>query len=440
MLLLALASGIAVYVAWNLGANDVANSMGTSVGSGALTLGQAIIIAGLLEFAGAILFGQRVSTTLAVGVVPPALFATSPATLMLGMLAVLLTCGLWLQLATGLGVPVASSHAVVGASVGFGWAALGTQAINWSQLGPIALAWGLTPLLSGAIALALHSLLQTWILQQPQPLRQLTEWIPWLNVLLVGLVGTSTLPSLVASLPTARLGLPAHDVALGLGAIAIALLTMNQWRQLRQLQQPQQLKVLSAPAPAPTLAAPSVVIEQHMARLQILSACCVAFAHGSNDVGNAVAPLAAIALILANGTVPTPPMALPLWVLVLGGLGIVAGLAVWGRAVIATVGEKIIALRPSGGFCAELATAATVLLASRLGLPVSTSQALVGAVIGIGISQWLGAIASRPWLDDRVLRTIGLTWLLTIPATGGLAALIFVLLRQLGTAWLTDLA
>jgi inorganic phosphate transporter, PiT family len=322
--MLIVAGILAFYLAWNLGANDVANSMATSVGSKALTLGQALTIAALLEFSGALIFGQTVSQKLATGVIDVNQFAAAPDRFVLGMLAVLLSSGLWMNLATILGFPVSSSHAVVGAIAGFGAISLGLTAVNWTNLGVISLAWVLTPLMSGTIAAALYFAIQ-----------QLPKEIPF-------------------------------------------------------------------------------------AKLQVLSACGVAFAHGSNDVGNAIAPFAAILQVIHTGTVPTASLPIPIWVLAIGGLGIVGGLAIWGKKVILTVGEQLVAIEPRGGFCAELATAISVLAATFGGLPVSTSHALVGGVVGIGLVQ--GAVQ---W---QKLRSIVLTWVATIPIAVLLSAGIYWIL------------
>ncbi|MEH2229108.1 MAG: inorganic phosphate transporter [Nostoc sp.] len=401
---------LAFYVAWNLGANDVANAMGTSVGSKAVTLKQALIIAGVLEFTGAVLFGHEVTETLATKIANPALFAATPQIFVVGMVTVLISCGVWLQIATSRGLPVSSSHAVVGAIAGFSWVALGVNAIDWSSIGLITIGWILTPLISGAIAALFYSQIKYWILDQPNQVVQLQEWIPWLSTLLLGVFGVIVLPSLTEPLTNfviEQVGftIPSHDIPLLTGAIAAVGLTMISWRQLADKRDKGEI------LPNP--------VERLFARFQLLSACFVAFAHGSNDVGNAIAPLAAIVYINRTGSVPTDGITIPLWILILGGAGIVGGLAVWGKKVIATIGENIIALQPSSGFCAELATATTILIASRLGLPVSTSHALVGGVVGIGLVQNIKSI------KFQTLKGIAAAWLITIPVSAALSAAIF---------------
>ncbi|MEH2269684.1 MAG: inorganic phosphate transporter [Nostoc sp.] len=421
---------LAFYVAWNLGANDVANAMGTSVGSKAVTLKQALIIAGVLEFTGAVLFGHEVTETLATKIANPALFAATPQIFVVGMVTVLISCGVWLQIATSRGLPVSSSHAVVGAIAGFSWVALGVDAIDWSSIGLITIGWILTPLISGAIAALFYSQIKHWILDQPNQVVQLQEWIPWLSTLLLGVFGVIVLPSLTEPLTNfviEQVGftIPSHDIPLLTGAIAAVGLTIISWRQLAdkettwQGEKSTQSPMSNAQYPMPN------PVERLFARFQLLSACFVAFAHGSNDVGNAIAPLAAIVYINRTGSVPIDGITIPLWILILGGVGIVGGLAVWGKKVIATIGENIIALQPSSGFCAELATATTILIASRLGLPVSTSHALVGGVVGIGLVQNFKSI------KFQTLKGIAAAWLITIPVSAGLSAAIFSIARIL---------
>lgn len=429
MLVLLLTSLLAFYLAWNLGANDVANSMGTSVGSKAVTLRQALVIAGILEFTGAVLFGREVSETLATRIVNPTQFATTPHVLLLGMMAVLIACGIWLNIATLLGLPVSSSHAIVGAIAGFGCVAIGPHAVDWRAIGVISLTWVVTPVVSGAIAALFYSLVKRWILDQPQPIAQLQEWIPWLSAALISLFGVIVLPTIsrpVQQVLSNQIGLhlPVQDLPIFLGTIATVSLTLVHWRSLQRMLPQPVTQPATQPAMQPATPEDLATVERLLARFQLLSACFVAFAHGSNDVGNAVAPLAAIVHIQDAGTVPLAGFQVPVWILVVGGLGIVAGLAVWGKRVIATIGEGIIALQPSGGFCAELATAATVLLASRLGLPVSTSHALVGGVVGIGLVQNFRSVRLG------TLRSIALAWIVTIPTASGFAALTFAVLQR----------
>ena len=395
-----LLASLAVYVAWNLGANDVANSMGTSVGSKAITLTQAIIIAGVLEFAGAVIFGREVSSTIASEVVNPSLFSSQPHLFVLGMIAVLISCGLWLQIATSFGLPVASSHAVVGAITGFSWLAKGQDAVAWGNISAIALGWIGTPGLSAIVAIGIYSILARSLFSKAS-IDSLKEWIPWISIGLVAIFGTIVFPQFWRFSLFRNLDIPNHDLSLALGGVSALALSLYGWRQIDRVKTDQQ------------------VLEPVMAKFQVVSACFVAFAHGSNDVGNAIAPLAAIVYVSASGTIPIGEIPIPTWILILGGLGIVLGLAIQGKNVIATVGENIISLVPSTGFCAELATASTILLASRLGLPVSTSHTLVGSIVGIGLWQ------NRSSIDWSTIRSIILAWVVTLPAAAILGAAIF---------------
>lgn len=387
-------------VAWSLGANDVANSMGTSVGSGAITLKKALIIAGILELSGSLIFGKEVTETLATKVANPLEFQEQPFVLFYGMIAVLITCAIWLQVATRYGLPVASSHAVVGAIAGFSWIAKGSSSIDFGSLTHIGLAWIVTPFLSGLIALFFYFLLNRSIFSQPQPLKILQEVIPWLSAILFILFGVILLPELELLSQRSIIDLPPHTVLFLFAGGASFLSSIY----LLQKEYP---------------------LEKTFAQLQVMSACFVAFAHGSNDVGNAIAPLAVIQEILTTNTVPLQGISIPFWILLIGGLGIVTGLAIQGKNVIATVGEGIIPLTPMDGFCAEMATATTVLLASRLGLPVSTSHALVGGVIGVGL--WQG-IKALQW---STIRSIILAWLITLPIAIAGSAFFYTIMIKL---------
>lgn len=410
MVFILFVSGLAFYLAWNLGANDVANAMGTSVGSKAVTLRQALVIAGILEFTGAVVFGRQVINTLTRGVVDAQAFAHTPQTLSLGMISVLMTCGIWLQVATWRGWPVASSHATIGALGGFSLVALGTSTVRWSMLSVISLSWLLTPVVSGGIAALIYRLISQGILQSPDPLRRLNEWIPWLSTGLVSIFGIIVLPQVthpIYQVLPVSWQLPEQDLAIAVGLAAILTLTTWGWQNLDRSSDSVNLETEEA------------IVENQLAFFQVCSACFVAFAHGSNDVGNAVAPLVVITAIFATQAIPPVGAVVPLWIMILGGLGIVAGLAVSGQKVMTTVGKDIIPLQPSSGFCAELAAATTILLASRWGLPVSTTHALVGGVMGIGLSQ------RGQTIQWATLGQIAGAWGLTLPICMGLGALLF---------------
>ncbi len=402
----------AVGVAWSLGANDVANSMGTSVGSQVLSLRQALVMAGVLEFSGAVLFSQRVATRLA-NLVNLDRYATDPQLLVIGMLAVLIATTVWIQIATILGNPVSSTHTVVGATAGFSLVAVGTEGVNWSSLGLLTLAWILTPVLSGIVAAILYSQLRRGVLNQESPWEQWWEWCPWLSALAIGVFGTILAPLLTqisGILPAGISGdLPPHTYGLLAGSGVVVSLTGWGLR------------------PQDPADPPQVKVEERLGGFQVLSACFVAFAHGANDIGNAIAPLAVIGFVLTNGQVPDQGLVIPVWMLILGGVAIVTGLAIQGQTVIRTVGSTITELQPSSGFCAELATATTVLLASRAGLPVSTSHALVGSVFGISLNK------DQQFTGWGILGSILSAWVLTFPVAAGVGAGIFAGLRVLMT-------
>jgi len=409
---------VGFWLAATMGANDVANSMGTSVGTKALSLGQALVLAGILEFAGAIFFGDRVTQTLTTQVLVPTVFAPQPRVLLLGMVAVLLAGAIWLQMATSLGLPVSSSHAIIGAIAGFTCTAAGVEAVNWGSLGKISLGWLFTPLISGAIAFLFYGIIRAGILQTLNPLAQLQEWLPWLSLSLVLICGGLIIPVVTekfltyetlanSDLEAIALGLRINIAALCLGSVAIFLYSC--WSRYGA----------------------TLEIEQQFGRLQTISAGFVAFAHGANDVGNAIAPLVVIWQILTLGQVPLDHPKIPPAILILGGVGIVTGLGLWGKKVMGTIGSNITPLLPSGGLAAELATATTILCASRWGWPVSTSHALVGAVVGMTLGQ------GRQELNWGILRNIALAWLVTIPTTASLAALIFLGISYLSKIWLT---
>jgi inorganic phosphate transporter, PiT family len=412
LLQIGLTALLAFYVAWNLGANDVANSMGTSVGSKAITLRQALLIAGVLEFTGAVIFSDKVSTTLATKIANPELFAQTPQLFLLGMVAVLIACGLWLQIATTLALPVASSHAIVGAIAGFSWVAVGKEAIDWHSIGNITLAWLITPLISGSIAATFYFLLKRFIFDRQNILFQLQEWIPWLSSILLGIFGVIVLPPIFNRPWFASFALPPHTLSVVVGSIAAIGLTIVSWNRLQRLQQENKDRQYFD----------SQIAEKLLGRFQIVSACFVAFAHGSNDVGNAIAPLAAIDYVLRDRSVPIDSLVIPYWILLLGGLGIVAGLSFQGERVIATIGEGIIPLQPSIGFCAEMAAATTILVASRFGLPISTSHSLVGGVLGIAILQ------QRQNLRFQTVKSVILAWAITLPISAILGALSYKIL------------
>ncbi|WP_319508719.1 inorganic phosphate transporter [uncultured Methanolobus sp.] len=338
LVLLLVAAGL--YMAWNIGANDLANAMGTSVGSGALSIKQVIIIAGVFEFAGAVLFGKRVTSTIAKGIVPvDSVSLVDPHLVAIGMLAAILAAGFWITLATFYNLPVSTTHSIVGAVLGFGLMAayygiIGFEEIKWAVLGKIVGSWLVSPLLGALLAYVIFSLIRYFILQK------------------------------------------ADD---------------------------------------------PYNVEKKFVLLQTMTACYIAFAHGSNDVANAIGPLYA-----GLNSLEMAGLAIPLWVMALGGIGMVIGLATWGYRVIETIGTRITELTPTRGFSAEFATASVVVLHSYSSLPISTTHTLVGSVIGVGLAGGLAAV------DLSVIGKIVVSWIVTVPAAAITSAIIFAGLMGVG--------
>lgn len=338
LVLLLVAAGL--YMAWNIGANDLANAMGTSVGSGALSIKQVIIIAAVFEFIGAVFFGKRVTSTIAKGIVPvDSISLIDPHLVTIGMLAAILAAGFWITFATFYNLPVSTTHSIVGAVLGFGLMAayygiIGFEEINWSVLAKIAASWVVSPLLGALLAYVIFSFIRYFILQK------------------------------------------ADD---------------------------------------------TYSVEKKFVFLQIITACFIAFAHGSNDVANAIGPLYA-----GLHSLEMAGLSIPLWVMALGGIGMVVGLATWGYRVIETIGTRITELTPTRGFSAEFATATVVVLHSYSSLPISTTHTLVGSVIGVGLAGGLAAV------DLSMIGKIFVSWIITVPVAALTSALIFAGLLGVG--------
>lgn len=408
--LLGVAMATGLYMAWNIGANDVANAMGTSVGSGALTLRRAIIVAAVFEFGGALLVGGTVTDTISKGIVSSEALGNDGTVVALGMTCCLLSAALWLHLATFFGWPVSTTHSIVGAVLGFGMVAGGFDVVNWPQMGKIAASWVVSPVLGGTLAFFLFQLLRDKVLATDRPLLRMRHWGP---AMLFPIFVALSLSMIFKGLKPLKLDLelgPAVVVALVVGLFA-SIISVPIFR------------VLTYRAEEFTVALSLKRTERVFLVLQIMTACFVAFAHGSNDVANAVGPLAAVFASLRGGV--QAQVEVPISILLVGGVGIVVGLATYGYRVMGTVGEEITELTPSRGFVAEFAAASTIVLASKLGLPVSTTHTLVGSVIGVGLARSMGAI------NLQVTRGIFASWFITVPFTAILASLLFTLTRPL---------
>lgn len=405
------AAAFGFFMAWGIGANDVANAMGTSVGSKAITVKQAILIAACFEFAGAYLAGGEVTSTIRKGIIDPAMFTHQPELLVIGMISALLAAGVWLLVASYLGWPVSTTHSIVGAIVGFASVGVGIDAVHWDKLTSIIGSWLITPAISGCLAFLIFLSAQRLIFDTDHPVRAAKRYVP----MYMAIAG------FVLSLVTIKKGLvhiglhigswEAYLLALVIGAI-VALLGSIAIARLR-LDTSDNRRVQFAN------------LERIFSVLMLVTACCMAFAHGSNDVANAIGPVAAVVSVVEHNGQILPKAGLAWWILPMGGVGIVCGLALFGHKVMATIGQHITHLTPSRGFAAELAAASTVVIASGTGLPISTTQTLVGAVLGVGMARGIAA------LNLAVIRNIVISWVITLPAGAVLSIFFFLILRHI---------
>ena len=410
---LVLAIVFGFYMTWGIGANDVANAMGTSVGSGAVTVKQAIIIAAIFEFAGAFIAGGNVTSTIRKGIVDPSSLVDQPEILVFGMLAALLAAAVWLMAASWRGWPVSTTHSIVGALIGFAVAGIGIDAVQWGKVGQIAASWVISPALGGFLAFLLMMSIRKVILNTEHPFESAKRWGP-AYVFLVGFI--ISLVTMFKGLKHLKLELTTSESFIG-AVIFGLILAFISWILMRKIQVDKEADRDYHFAS----------VEKIFVPMMVFTACAMAFAHGSNDVANGIGPLAAVVSIIKSGGDVAQKAALPLWILIMGGTGIVLGLATLGYKVMQTIGTRITQLTPSRGFCATLAAASTVVLASRIGLPVSTTHIAVGAVIGVGLARGVGAI------DLRVIGGIVVSWLVTLPVGGILAALFFFTLKGMFT-------
>lgn len=405
-ILLVLACLFGFFMAWGIGANDVANAMGTSVGSRALTIKQAILIAIVFEFLGAFLAGGSVTQTIRSGIVDPSMI--TPEQMVIGMLAALLAAGSWLLIASLKGWPVSTTHTIIGAVIGFAAVGVSMDSVRWAGVVPIVSSWVISPLLAGSIAFMIFMSVHKLILDTDNPFANAKRYIP-LYMFAVGFI--IALMTLTKGLK--HIGLDLTDLqSFGLSVLAGLMVTIIGVTLMSRINDETSGKSnLNG-------------VERVFAVLMIFTACAMAFAHGSNDVANAVGPLAAIVGVLKSGAIHAEST-VPGWVLLLGALGIVVGLATYGYRVIATIGKHITELTPSRGFAAELAAASTVVGASGLGLPVSTTHTLVGAILGVGMARGIAA------LNLRVIGKIFTSWVITLPVGAVLSIIYFFILSAL---------
>lgn len=406
--LFVLACVFGLFMAWGIGANDVSNAMGTSVGARALTMKQAIIIAMVFEFAGAYLAGGEVTETIRSGIVDVSIMVDHPDLFIFGMLSSLLAAGSWLLIASILGWPVSTTHSIVGAIIGFAAVGISVDAVQWGQVWGIVASWVTSPLVAGIISFWIFRSVQFLILDTEDPFANAKRYIPFY------MFAVGFFLSMVTILKGLKHVLKSHHfelsflqsmmiaAAIGLVVAAIGMFLLSRISQDKVADKNNRFSS----------------VERVFGVLMIFTACAMAFAHGSNDVANAVGPMAAVVSVIQSGAVGAKAAVAP-WILLLGGVGIVVGLATYGYKVMITIGKKITELTPSRGFAAEMAAAATVVIASGIGLPISTTHTLVGAVLGVGLARGIGA------LNLRVIGGIFASWLITLPAGAGLSILFF---------------
>ncbi len=409
-LLITLTVIFGLFMAWGIGANDVANAMGTSVGSKALTIKKAILIAAVFEFAGAFLAGGMVTDTISKGITDADYFIDQPELLVYGMMGSLLAAGTWLAVATRFGLPVSTTHSIIGAIIGFTVVGIGVDAVQWGDVTEIVMSWVVSPFMGGILSFLLFTSVQMLILRAPDPYAQAKKYVPFYMFL----------AGLVVSLITTTKGLKHIGLDIGpwtgiLFAIGLGLVVMGIGMVLLH-----RIK----PAVMHTRSDMFANVEKVFAILMIFTACAMAFAHGSNDVANAVGPMAAVMAAIQDGGTFSDKVGVSTEILLVGSIGIVIGLITYGHKVIATVGEGITHLTPSRGFAAELGAATTVVTASAMGLPISTTHTLVGAVLGVGLARGIGAI------NLNVVRSIFSSWIVTLPA-GAILSIIFFYIFKL---------
>jgi PiT family inorganic phosphate transporter len=422
LIVISITALLGLYMAWNIGANDVANSMADAVGSKALSIKNAVILAGVCEFAGAVMVGSHVTDTVRKGIVDPSVIAEMPgllqgeaaAMIVVGMTAALLSAAFWLHFSSATGMPVSTTHSIVGAVAGFGIVAAGINSVNWAKMGQIVASWFISPIAGGVIAYVFFKFITKFILGQERPVTAAARFVPYIVFIVSATVILATVYKGLKHV-TGDLDWLTDNVTLAfaLAASLFFAFVSKIWvkKALRGKESLSIAKQLEE-------------VEGVFTPLVIISSCSVAFAHGANDVANSVGPLAAVVHILQNGTIEMK-VGVPFWILALGGVGIVLGLATYGHRVMHTVGTKITEITPSRGVAADVAATATVLICTRMSLPVSTTHTLVGAIMGIGLARGLSGI------NREVARKIFSSWVITVPAAAILSMVFFIVGRFL---------
>jgi len=397
---------IGLYSAINIGANDVANAMATSVASGALTIKRAVVVAGVCDVLGAVLVGSHVANTIRKKLIDPSQFIDRQDLFILGMLAAVLGSALWVNIATYFKLPVSTTHSIIGGVVGFGLVSVGIEGITWKVVLHVVLSWIISPVFGGIIAFTIFSIIKKFILSSKEPIAQTRKIGPFFT----GMVGfILSLAVTFKGLKNLKLDLSfwrALPISLGVGVAGFFLgsFLLRKYKERKE--------------------DPYYQVEKMANPLQVLSACFQAFSHGANDVANAIGPVAAIVAVVQTQKVDMQ-VPIPLWLLLLGGAGLAFGVYTWGYRVMETVGKKITSITPTRGFSAEFGTATTVLLCSRLGMPVSTTHVAVGNIIGVGLARGISAI------NLSVIKRIFSAWVISLPAAGLFTAAIYFILTIL---------
>ena len=403
MLLVILGTGaIAFYMAWSIGANDVANSMATAVGAKAITFKQAVLIAGILNFVGAVFVGPHVAETIKGGIVKSDMIV-DPHILLLGFIASLLAAAIWITLSTWKEMPISTTHSIIGALIGFGIIAGGFSSINWGKVGQVAASWIISPILGCIIAFFVFKVIVKLIFAKEEPVKSAKIVGPLIIGVTAFLIASSLLlktelSKIVGVSELSHVILISTSISMVVILLGIFLLRNIEAKSVEDY----------------------ATVEGIFRKLQIITSCYVAFSHGANDVANAIAPVAAI-IPLASGEMSLTAQ-IPPELLALGGIGIAVGCLTWGKRVMKTVGSRITTLTNTRGFSVDFGAATTVLIASKLGLPISTSHTVVGAVIGVGLARGLEAI------DLSIIKKIIVSWLLTVPVAAATSAAIFICL------------
>jgi len=402
------AGAVGFYMAWSIGANDVANSMATSVGSKAISFRQAVLIAGILSFCGAVFVGSHVAETVKSGIiVKDVMGVANPNVVILGFFASLLAAAIWVTLSTWREMPISTTHSIIGALVGFGLIQWGTHCVNWGKIGFVAASWILSPIIGCIIAFFVFKTIVKLIFAKEEPVRSAKIVGPFIIGITAFLIVSALLLKTQLSV---ILGIYDISHVILISTVTLIIVSIISVFLLRKIE----AKSLEDYA----------TVEGIFCKLQIVTACYVAFSHGANDVANAIGPVAGIIEISVSNAIGTTAE-IPYWLLALGGVGIAIGCLTWGRRVMRTVGGKITKLTYTRGFSVEFAAATTVLAASKLGLPISTSHTVVGAVVGVGLARGLEAV------DLGIIRKIVISWLLTVPVAAATSAAIFICLRAI---------